>query len=273
MLFDMFREIVPKLSGVRVLYLCLNGEPLLYEKIFDAVALARRYIPSVRLVTNGTLLTPEIGRELAKSGLSQLGVSIDSSDRELMAKIRGVSLDQITENVRTVARETAIPIEVRTAICAENLPTLKDLPAYVHRFGTCRLLYFTLAEGLAEVEASSMQMLRDREAFVSMRRVVVSSCRQLGMRTNLEYMGYYPDGFFERRRTGVCDALFGRHLAIDSKGQILPCCRYWGVALESLAELSFAQAWNGPLTRGWRKKMIERQFSGQCSNWCGFPSH
>lgn len=271
MAFAMFRDIVPKLSGTRVLYLCLNGEPLLYEQIFEAIALARRYIPSVRFVTNGTLLTAEVGRELARAGLSQLGVSIDSPDRELMARIRGVELDEVAEKVRAFAAESKIPVEVRAAICAENLASLKDLPAFVQRFGTCRLLYFTLAEGFDEVTASSMTMLRDREAFAVMRREVVSRCRELQLRTNLEYLGFYPDRFFDRRRKGGCDALFGRHLAIDSKGQILPCCRYWGVALDSLADLSFAQAWNGRLTRAWRKRMLDRHYPAQCSNWCGFP--
>lgn len=270
--FAMLQNIVPKLRGTRVLYLCLNGEPLLYEKIFDAVALARRYVPSVRFVTNATLLTAEVGKELAKAGLSQLGVSIDSPDPELMHKIRCVSLAEVAENVRGFCADSGIPVEVRTAICAENLASLQQLPSLVQSFGTCRLIYFTLAEGFAEVEASPMTMLHDREAFVATRREIVGQCRRLGLRTNLEYLEFYPDGFFERSRKGVCDALFGRHLAINNRGHILPCCRYWGLQLDSLADLPFDQAWNGRLTRDWRKAMLNRQYTGQCSNWCGFPA-
>lgn len=270
--FETFQAIVPKLRGTKVLYLCLNGEPLLYDRIFDAVALAKQYVPSVRFVTNGTLLTPAVGRELKKAGLSQLGVSIDSPNPEMMLKIRGVSLEKIAENVQGFCRETNIPVEVRSTICDENAESLKALPRFVGRFPTCRLLYFTLAEGGAEVAASGLTMLRDQERFEALRRAVVQQCRAMGIGTNLGYVKFYPDGFFGRRRRGICDSLFGRHLAINARGCIMPCCRYWGEHLESVVELPFPDAWNGPLTRRWRKRMLVGDYTRDCSNWCGFPS-
>lgn len=269
--FEMFREIVVKLKGAKVLYLCLNGEPLLYDKIFEAVEIAKRYVPSVRFVTNGTLLDRNCCHELKKAGFSQLGVSIDSPDRDLMFKIRGISLEAVADNVKAFCSETGIPVEVRSTICDENAESLKMLPAFASRFDTCSLLYFTLAEGISEVGGSAMTMLKSKERFDDLKQSVVSQCRKLGLRTNLEYMGFYPDGFFEYKRKGVCDSLFGRHLAINSKGYIMPCCRYWEHHLENIGELSFENAWNGHLTREWRRRMLNREYTAACSNWCGFP--
>lgn len=268
--FELFREIVAKLKGVKVLYLCLNGEPLLYDRICDAVAVAKQYVPSVRFVTNGILLQRDVGRELKKAGLSQLGVSIDSPDRDLMAKIRGISLETVVNNVTQFCRETGIPVEVRSTICHENAESLKGLPSLARGFGSCRLLYFTLAEGIAEVGASTLSMLTSRERFLELREDVVRQCRQLGMRTNLGYLAFYPPGFFEKRRTGRCDSLFGRHLAINSKGYVIPCCRYWGHHLDNLGEVSFEHAWNGPLAREWRRRMLHGEYTVQCANWCGY---
>lgn len=270
--FETFQQIVPKLTGTKVLYLSLNGEPLLYDRLCDAIAFARDFIPSVRLITNGVLLDRAIGKELKKAGLAQLGISIDSPDRELMYKIRGVSLEMIADNVREFTSETGIPLEVRTTICAENIDSLKSLPLFVSRLGTCRLLFFTLAEGMTEVGASGMSMLGNQEAFIDLKQVVLRRCRELGLRTNLEYMAFYPEGFFDRRRKGRCDALFGRHLAINSKGFILPCCRYWTHHLENIGEVSFEQGWNGRLTRDWRRRMLQKKYPVECSNWCGFPT-
>lgn len=269
--FALFRKIVPKLRGTRVLYLCLNGEPLLYPHLCDAVALAKQYVPSVRFVSNGTLLSRELGRELQRVGLSQLAVSIDSPDPLLMRQIRGVDLESVAEKVSHFCGDTGIPLEVRTTICRENLASLQNLPEFVRRFSTCRLLYFTLAEGLAVVASSPMTMLADRQLFRDLQRQVVSQCRRLGLQTNMAYLEPYPEGFFAMKRQGICDSLFGRHLAIDSKGYLIPCCRYWGEQLENLGEVSFSQAWNGPLTRSWRRRMLRQEYSGQCADWCGYP--
>ena len=269
--FEMFQEVVSKLRGTKVLYLCLNGEPLLYDRIFDAIEFARRYVPSVRFVTNGVLLNLDVSKALKKAGLSQLGVSIDSTDSDLMSEIRGVSLETAENNVKEFCAETGIPVEVRSTICKENIDSLKGLPALASQLGTCRLLYFTLAEGASEVENSPMTMLRSREEFLGFKRDVVELCRGFGLRTNLEYMEYYPEKFFDYQRKGVCDSLFGRHLAINSKGYIMPCCRYWGHHLDNIGELSFEEVWNGRLTRRWRRRMLNREFTTACSNWCGYP--
>jgi len=268
--FGMFQEIVAKLQGTKVLYLCLNGEPLLYDRIYEAITVAKRYVPSVRFVTNGTLLSRDVCTELKTAGLSQLGVSIDSPDRDIMHGIRGISLEMVADNVTEFCRLTGIPVEVRATICHENVESLKMLPSFASRFATCRLLYFTLAEGVAEVGASPMTMLRNRERFLELKQDVVKQCRKLGMRTNLEYMEFYPEGFFESARQGICDSLFGRHLAINSQGFIIPCCRYWGDHLDNIGELSFENAWNGPLTREWRRRMLHGEYTPDCCNWCGY---
>jgi MoaA/NifB/PqqE/SkfB family radical SAM enzyme len=267
----MFWDIVPKLKGTKVLYLCSNGEPLVYHRLFDGIEVARRYIPSVRFVTNGVLLSRDVGKELKKAGLSQLGVSIDSPDRALMLKIRGVSIETITNNVKEFCMGTGIPVEVRSTICAENVDSLKHLPVFAGNFSTCRLLYFTLAEGMSEVDSSPMTMLRNRKEFLGLKQAVVRQCRELGLYTNLEYMKFYPERFFDHARKGRCDSLFGRHLAINCKGYIMPCCRYWGHHLDNIGELSFAEAWNGRLTRSWRRQMLNRKYTDDCSNFCGYP--
>lgn len=269
--FESFKKIVPKLKGATVLSLNVNGEPLLYNNLFEAISLARKYVPSVRLVTNGALLTADVCRELKKAGLSRLGVSIDSTDEEEMFKIRGVSLKKVTDNVRSFCEITNIPVEVRTTICSENVEALTKLPLYAKQFRTCHFLYFTLAEGMKEVESSPMTMLQSKERFEYLKKNVVRNCKSLGMRTSLEYMNFYEPGFFEYNRKGKCESLFGKQMSINSKGYIMPCCTYWGKHLENLIDLPFNRAWNGEKTRAWRKRMIERKYPSTCSNFCGYP--
>ena len=155
-------------------------------------------------------------------------------------------------------------------ICDETVESLTKLPLYVKQFSTCRLLWFTLAEGIKEVNSSPMSMLMDRERFDYLKGNVVSECKKSGLRTNLEYMNFYEPGFFDYKRKGICDALFGRHLAINVKGHVMPCCLYWGEHLDNLVDLPFGKVWNGEKTRVWRRKMLKEEYSHMCSNFCGY---
>ena len=271
--FELFEEIIPKLKGAKVIHLNVNGEPLLYGRIFEAIELARKYVPSVRLITNGILLDREASMDLKRAGLSQLGVSIDSTDERMMSKIRNISLEEVTENIKLFCESTQIPVEIRSVICEENINDLEVLPDYASRFSTCHFIYFVLAEGIKEVESSSMTMLKSKAKFMDFRETVVEGCKKMGLRTNLEFMEFYAPGFFEQRRRGRCEAIFGKHLAINSKGYIMPCCLYWGNHLEHLGKLSFDEAWNGRQTRGWRRRMLQARYTDYCSNYCGYARH
>jgi MoaA/NifB/PqqE/SkfB family radical SAM enzyme len=271
--FALVERILPKLQGAKVLYLNVNGEPLLYESIFAAVKLAKKYVPSVRLITNGTLLSREVSRELQQAGLSQLGVSIDSADEKELLRIRNVSLPQLMDNLNYFCEISNIPVEIRTAICAENITSLEGLPGLVAQLSNCKSIYFTLAEGIDELESSPMSMLKSKTKFLKLKTNVVQHCRAKGLRTNLEYLQFYPPGFFDYKTKGRCDSLFGKHLAINHKGYIMPCCRYWGTDLDNLGELSFRDAWNGERTRTWRKNMLQGNYTELCANYCGYPEN
>ena len=271
--FGLFEKIVPKLRGAKVIYLNVNGEPLLYERIFDAVRLAKKYVPSVRLITNGLLLSRDVSKDLERAGLSQLGISIDSIEEKELLKIRNFSLTKITENLKTFSKTTAIPIEIRTVICDENSESLKGLPGFASQFKNCQFIYFVLAEGMKELESSSMSMLTSKTKFTKLKKEIVARCGEAGLRTNLEYLKYYANGFFDYKRKGRCDSLFGKHLAINNKGHIMPCCTYWDICLDSLGELSFDDAWNGKKTRLWRENMLRKNYAEHCANYCGYPEN
>jgi MoaA/NifB/PqqE/SkfB family radical SAM enzyme len=76
------------------------GEPLFHPKILDMVAQAKKLGGEVELITNGTLLTKEISRELVKLGLDMLWVSLDGASPESYTDIRlGATLPKVLENL------------------------------------------------------------------------------------------------------------------------------------------------------------------------------
>lgn len=76
------------------------GEPLFHPGIVDMVARAKQLNASVELITNATLLTSDLSKELITAGLDVLWVSIDGATPESYADIRlGAELPRVLENV------------------------------------------------------------------------------------------------------------------------------------------------------------------------------
>jgi MoaA/NifB/PqqE/SkfB family radical SAM enzyme len=76
------------------------GEPLAHPELVNMVARAKSAGARVEMITNGTLLTPEISRQLIAAHLDRLWVSLDGAKPESYADIRlGAELPQVLDNL------------------------------------------------------------------------------------------------------------------------------------------------------------------------------
>lgn len=100
---DVFSHIVQGLrtfSPPPIVFFGGWGEPLFHPKIVEMVAQAKRLGSRVELITNGTLLAPEVTRGLIEAGLDVLWVSLDGATPETYADVRlGAALPQILKNL------------------------------------------------------------------------------------------------------------------------------------------------------------------------------
>jgi len=77
------------------------GEPLSHPGIVDMVGKAKEAGARVELITNGTLLSERMSRELIDAGLDMLWVSLDGSTPESYADVRlGAALPQVLHNLK-----------------------------------------------------------------------------------------------------------------------------------------------------------------------------
>ena len=77
------------------------GEPLAHPDIVEMVVKAKFLGSQVELITNGTMLTPEISRGLIKADLDMLWVSIDGATPESYADVRlGAALPEVLANLK-----------------------------------------------------------------------------------------------------------------------------------------------------------------------------
>src|SRR5271170_4234529 len=94
--WELFEKIVEECSqeGYDLAWLHGVGEPLLWDRLEEAVALIKRKgAGRGSFGTNGTLLTADRITKLLEAGLGSLYVSIDSLDPEIYKATRGGKLE------------------------------------------------------------------------------------------------------------------------------------------------------------------------------------
>ena len=76
------------------------GEPLAHPDIVEMVAQVKALGSSVELITNGTLLTKNLSKQLIEAGLDMLWVSLDGATPESYADVRlGAALPEVISNL------------------------------------------------------------------------------------------------------------------------------------------------------------------------------
>lgn len=116
---ELYRSIVDQLKGFAYdLNLSHRGESLFHENIVEFINYAHTAGLKTRIHTNGTILGPDLSRELIASGLDFLSFSFDGFDKASYEASRvGAVYEQTLENIRTFLRlkkeaGSAVPFSV-----------------------------------------------------------------------------------------------------------------------------------------------------------------
>jgi AdoMet-dependent heme synthase len=118
-----------------------GGEPMLHPELVAIVrALARHHFPV--MITNGSLVTPELARELFAAGMIEISVSVDYSDPQKHDAQRGVAgaHARAIEALRNLQANRTHPeqrVNMISVILEDNLPDVERL------LETCRELGIT----------------------------------------------------------------------------------------------------------------------------------
>jgi len=103
--FDRIVEGLRSFSPPPTIFFGGFGEPLAHPDIVEMVLKAKSLGSQVELITNGTMLTPEISRGLIKADLDMLWVSIDGATPESYADVRlGAALPEVLANLANFRR-------------------------------------------------------------------------------------------------------------------------------------------------------------------------
>jgi len=110
------------------LILFTGGEPLLREDLRELAQHARDRGLKMALSTNGTLITPDVAREIRECGIEYAGISLDGATAETHDRFRN-SPGAFEQTIRAFAacKETGLRCGVRVTLTKENYRELEAL--------------------------------------------------------------------------------------------------------------------------------------------------
>lgn len=259
-------KLLEQCRGVRLLHLFGEGESLMYPGIIDVIRHAAKYVKCPSLTTNGTMLR-HMGKELAESGLGELGVSIDGTDPETFREIRKVELSRIIDNVAYFASISNIPIRISAVVSADNLDSLRNMPELAKEIGNVKELHFQgLHESTASKEHGFLKLSVHNPDVKSFMDEMREKCRRFGFETNVDNLEYFLE------RPSPCMSPFAGIVYINKDGYLAPCCNYAHRPLANVFEVGLRGALQSENARNFRKLMLDEDYPDHCQTWCGMTS-
>src|SRR5688572_15359162 len=108
MTFELFRKIVDECAELGITHVRVHnyGEPFMDRQLTDKVRYAKQKgIREVGMISNGSLITEHVARDMIEAGLDAINISVDASGREVFDATRlGLNYDKVIANVERLVR-------------------------------------------------------------------------------------------------------------------------------------------------------------------------
>lgn len=204
-----------------------SGEPMLHSEFPEICGeIMRRGVLELRVISNGTLLTPKVAQALIEQQVHFLSLSIDAASAVTYGKVRGRAdlFDRVVDNALAFLR-------LREAAGAE--------------FPMLRITFVRQEANLAEVEPF-VRFWKDKADLVD-------------IQAHMDYR--MPDSPTEI----TCFDPWKR-LIVYADGHVAPCCGFPGIVFDlgNARRTPLAEIWRGEAIRRLRRRLAEGRYPGAC---------
>ena len=269
----LFRHILEQarplgLSSVKL----TGGEPLMHPQIGEILEILRNEKLRFTVETNGVLCTPELARDLIRSGMYHVSVSLDGADAATHEWVRGVKgcFDAALSGIRRLASAGIRPQVIMT-IMRRNVEQIEQLVRLAESLG-CSSVKFNIVQPTAR----GVKMHETGET-LSIREIVRLGDwveNKLSAATNLRLHYSHPAAFRPLGRmygregsgcgicgiNGILGVLANGSYALCGIGEHVPELVFGHVSKDSLADV-----WqDNPVLREIREG-LPRRLGGICA--------
>ncbi|OGN90394.1 MAG: hypothetical protein A2Z70_00860, partial [Chloroflexi bacterium RBG_13_48_17] len=251
-----------------------GGEPLLRSDIFELMEHAGKLGFHIIFSTNGTLLTPDIARDLAKLGVANFSISLDGFTPECHESIRRVSgcFQSAIDGIRAAA-QTGVCLQVNFTAMKQNLSELPGIIDLTESLKADILMVFQAiqprqANGELELDAEEqMHLIRTiAEKQKKARALIMPVCCPEYWPWLVEHRRFAFGKNIQRKAFSGCGAGTGfSYIRFD--GDVW-ACNFISLSAGNVRRTAFIDIWNNsPLLREFRRR------PGQLKGACGDCAH
>jgi len=263
---DEAKRFVESIAPRKPMLILSGGEPLLRPDLFQIIRLAVSLGIRVSLASNGTLITPELAKEIADSGVSRVSISLDGADAAMHDLGRGQG--SFKRSIRGIENlRGRVDFQINFTVTQKNQSELIRIFDLAEKLGAAALhIFFLVPTGRGREEdvitpVRQEEMLRQIEGEMDRRTLEVQvTCAPQYAR--LKRPGH-------ERGSGGC--LAGRRFVfVSRKGEVYPC-GYLPLWVGSVREKNFIEIWeNSPELQALREGKLKGK-CGRCefSRSCG----
>jgi len=246
-----------------------GGEPLMRPDIIELV----RYAASLGLRpvfgTNGTLITPEMARDLKVAGAMGMGISLDSLDQEkhdAFRKYQGAWKEAVRgmEN----CREAGLPFQIHTTVMEWNAHEIEAITDFAVEVGAiAHHFFFLVPTGRAvSIEEESLRAEAYEEILTRIMKKQQSVSIELKPTCAPQFMRIAKQLGIKVRFGRGC--LAGTHYCIIGPRGIVQPCAYLNISLGDVRTTPFDEIWRNHEVF---QKLRTMEYSGGCGK-CGYKT-
>ena len=258
-----------------------GGEPLVRPDVFELARHGASMGLRIALATNGTLVTPEVARQIKDSGIQRVSVSIDGASAKSHDEFRRVpgAFDEAWRGIENI-KAAGVPFQINTTITKHNIAEIPDILSLAIERGAVALHIFLLVPTGCGREIADDEMIEPREyerilnwfydrskdVKIGLKatcaphyfRIMRQRAREEGIRITPEIHG------FEAMTKGC---LAGSAVCfVSHKGEVYPC-GYLPVSAGNVRKQHFKDIWDS--AEVFRVLRDEDNLQGKCG-YCEF---
>jgi radical SAM protein with 4Fe4S-binding SPASM domain len=246
-----------------------GGEPTMRPDLSRLISYAKGLGLRVNLITNGTLVTKGLARELAGAGLDSAQVSLEGANAVTHEAITGVpsSFASTVAAVRHL-KDCGIPVHTNTTLNRSNLRDCMQMPRFAREELAIDKFSMNLVIPTGSALVNDELLIRYSEVGPIVEEILERS-RRLGV----EFMWYSPTPLclfnpilhaLGNKGCGACDGL----LSVDCEGNVLPCSSCED-PVGNLLTSDFPEIWDSVRAQGYRLKRLAHP---ECRGCDSFPA-
>ncbi len=266
---EKLKKLLPKLQGFHVLSWGGLGEPMLNKNFYEATKIARKYIPIVKTVCNGTTLVEKNIQKLKDCKLNYIEVSIDGFNEEANLRLRGAHDAVIIKNIKNLSDQTNIPIQINTVVSEENYDSLfsaiyklKDVKNIV----AMHTIPLFMTKHMQKLGINPLEQSKYENLLKSWKKDIQKLNLNFELSPNLDQVNFDPVNFMKKEHN-ICFSPF-EDPSINVDGHIAPCSRLQHISLGNVFDDGFEKAWNSEKMVKFRQEQLKGNYGDLCQREC-----